>query len=118
MIAQWPTYTLSVLRAARTVARITAVVLLSWTALDLAYPQCCLDDRLSQGTSTLSFAAPGDESPTSQGDIEDCFCCARCLDTAARFSQLDVVRVPGDFTEPYSRVTTRSSTLDHPPQNA
>jgi hypothetical protein len=107
-----------VLHSLRRLAKVTALVLLAWTAIDLADPQCCLNERLGHGVTRISATTPADNASTNQTAVDDCFCCARCLDTGTRVPRLDVARVAADFDEPIQQPMTRPSTLDHPPQNA
>jgi hypothetical protein len=106
-----------VFHSLRRVAKAVVLVLLAWTALDLAYPQCCLSERLGRDAAHMSATDPGSALP-DQGDLDDCFCCARCLDTGARIPRFDIATAAPDFDEPVHHPVTRPSTLDHPPQNA
>jgi hypothetical protein len=94
------------------VVPLVALVLLTWTAADLAYPQCCLAEQ--------AFTTAGTDSQTQdeRPDVDDCFCCARCIDTGTRVPQLRTALDWIEFVEPTRQLTTRSATLDHPPQNA
>jgi hypothetical protein len=103
-----------VIRLLHRVAPIVAIVLLAWTAYDLANPQCCLQDQ-KVGPSASSLAAVGSPQ-SSQPAVDDCFCCARCIDTGTRIPEIRTAPAWVDFAEPVLRLTTRSSSLDHPPQ--
>ena len=107
-------YTDDVLRAVGSAARLIAIVLLTWTAIDLACPQYCLDEQTTVSTSSAAASTSG----ASQGDVNDCFCCARCIDTGVRIPEMRVTAAWIDFAEPVRSLTSRSSSLDHPPQNS
>jgi hypothetical protein len=99
----------------RRVAPVVALVLLAWTAFDLANPQCCLQEQSpTSGSSTLAALST---THTPQPDVDDCFCCARCIDTGTRIPHLRAGAAWVDFADPVRNLTTRSSSLDHPPQN-
>lgn len=100
----------------RRVAQLTAIILLAWTAFDLADPQCCLSGWIGDGRTAMRAPAPAQTA--SQGQEDDCFCCARCLDTGMRVPRFDVAISAATFDEPAERLIARSSALDHPPQNA
>jgi hypothetical protein len=104
-----------VLRSFRLLVQITAIVLLAWTAVDLSFPECCLSEPVASGSSAALDAHYGAPSPALP-DIDDCFCCARCLDNGARMPRIDVDAVPAEFAEPLEPLATHASTLDHPPQ--
>ena len=101
----------------RHVVRIIAIVLLAWTAFDLANPQCCLREVIPVATST-SLSAAGHSVPPPAPDDDDCFCCARCIDTGMRIPSFDQPFAWIDFAERAVHLTTRAAALDHPPQNA
>jgi hypothetical protein len=107
-----------VIRAVRRAAPFIALILLAWTAIDLVDPQCCLSDRAANGTMAISASTSPDGDSPDQGQIDDCFCCARCLDTGRRVPRFDVAMSHETFDEPAQRLIRRSSSLDHPPQNA
>jgi len=103
-------------RLSRRLARLTAAVLLTWTVADLSYLQCCLGDEICDGGGATIAAASA--VTTAHADTDDCFCCARCLDTGVR---LDGFRHAPEWTyfqEPIAHLATRPVVLDHPPQNA
>ncbi len=94
-----------------------ATVLLMWTAADLAFPQCCL----SYAASASEIASVGANTTSSTGgitfDVDDCFCCAVCVDTGVRIPSLAQPLAAVRFVEPIRHLASRSATLDHPPQN-
>jgi hypothetical protein len=104
-----------VIRLLRRIVPAVAIVLLAWTAFDLANPACCLEEQLAATASSSVDAA--DAAPSPQADVDDCFCCARCIDTGARIPAIRPAAAWVDFAEPVRGLTTRSSSLDHPPQN-
>lgn len=74
------------------VGRIVALVLLLWTAADLTNTGLCALE--SEGaldavslTSATALSNPSDTSAprgtTSQGHIDDCFCCSHCVEFQA-----------------------------------
>ena len=93
---------------------IVAVVLLAWTAIDLADPQCCFRERL--GAHSLSISATTD-SNAANGDVDDCFCCAVCVDTGYRIPSMIQVLAVHRFPELPGDVLTRPASHYHPPQN-
>lgn len=95
----------------------TAVVLLAWTAVDLGFPECCLSEQLALGatSSTLSAHEDGD---TSRADVDDCFCCALCIDTGWRTPMLRIESARTSYRDPIRHLASRVVALDHPPQNA
>lgn len=97
-------------------ARVVALVLLTWTVADLSYFQCCLGDetRSHAGTEIAAASAVG----TAHSDTDDCFCCARCLDTGFRLEGFRHAPEWTDFQEPVAHLATRPAALDHPPQIA
>jgi hypothetical protein len=100
----------------RRLARVIAAVLLSWTVADLSYFQCCLGDETRGSVGTQITAAwAGD---TAHSDTDDCFCCARCLDTGLRLDGFRHAPEWTDFQEPAAHLATRPAALDHPPQRA
>jgi hypothetical protein len=106
-----------VLSSLRNIVRVTAVLLLAWTAFDLGYPQCCMREALPTAAAT-SLAAYDQSAPPAQPDVDDCFCCARCLDTGWRIPVMQPTSIWLEQSEHVSHLTTRAATLDHPPQNA
>ena len=84
----------AVIRVLRRVAPIVAIVLLACTAYDLANPQCCLQDQ-KVGPSASSLAAVGSPQ-SSQPAVDDCFCCARCIDTGTRIPE---IRTPAAWVD-------------------
>ena len=105
------------LRSWRSVARITALVLLTWTAVDLGFPACCLDDKLTAGATSPSLSTH-DADQSSRADVDDCFCCALCIDTGWRIPALRIEAARTSFRDPIRHLATRVVVLDHPPQNA
>jgi hypothetical protein len=111
------TYTTGVLRSWRWLARVTALVLLTWTAVDLGFPECCLDEQQPIGSITSSLTSY-DEDAASGGDVDDCFCCALCIDTGWRTPALKIEAARTSYRDPIRQLATRVTALDHPPQNA
>ena len=110
-------YTGRVLRALQPALPVIALVLLAWTAIDLAYPQCCF--RESAPMASPAMAAASETTPAqSDATVDDCFCCATCVDTGVRAPSFDAEAQPADFDEPLMQLWARPSSLDHPPQNA
>jgi hypothetical protein len=108
----WP-YTVCVLRLVRRLTAAVALLLLVWTVADLAFVQCCLHEQrmfADEGTAAGSAQSP------QAGD--DCFCCARCIDTAVRVQPLEHSAVWTDFADPVRHLAARSAVIDHPPQHA
>lgn len=101
----------------RRLARVIAVVLLTWTVADLSYLQCCLGDEICSGASA-SVAAATATVGVAHADTDDCFCCARCVDTGLRLIGFRHTPEWTDFQEPVAHLATRPAVLDHPPQNA
>jgi hypothetical protein len=90
------------------------MVLLAWTAFDLANPECCLQDQA--GAAAWASGAIG-TTQDPQPAVDDCFCCARCVDTGTRIPELRTFAAWIDFAEPVRSLTTRPSSLYHPPRN-
>lgn len=100
----------------RRIVTAVAIVLLALTAADLAAPGFCADEQLA---SRADFSlTTGGAVHSNHADVDDCFCCARCLDTGTRIPELRAVAAWVDFADPLRSLVTRSSSLDHPPQNA
>lgn len=99
----------------RSLVRLAALVLLVWTGADLAIPGCCLSDAAASGVQSVSDGGALDAPSYS---VDDCFCCARCLDTGCRVPDLGGVSHWTDFDEPVRRLAGRTTRLDHPPQDA
>jgi hypothetical protein len=106
-----------VLRRWRLLARIMAIVLLTWTAVDLAFPECCLSEKLLAGSASGTLSTP-EEAGTPSPDVDDCFCCAMCIDTGVRAPGLRIEPARTLFVEPVRHLATRVTVLDHPPQLA
>jgi hypothetical protein len=106
-----------VLQSWRSVARITALVLLTWTAVDLGFPECCLDEKLSVGSTTPTLTTHEGDQASGAG-VEDCFCCALCIDTGWRIPALRIETARTSFRDPIRHLASRVVVLDHPPQNA
>jgi hypothetical protein len=104
-----------VLRSFRLLVQITAIVLLAWTAVDLAFPECCLSEPLAADSAATLDTHYGSPSP-DRPDVDDCFCCARCLDNGTRIPRIGVDAVRAEFAEPLEPLATHARTLDHPPQ--
>jgi hypothetical protein len=104
-----------VFRLLRRIVPTVAVILLAWTAVDLVDPQCCLREMSASSSTT---AAAGGAVHTAQPDFDDCFCCARCIDTGTRVPEMRTPVSWVEFAEPIRHVSTRPTVLDHPPQNA
>jgi hypothetical protein len=104
-----------VLRSWRLLARVSAIVLLTWTAVDLMFPECCLAETL---WVTEDAADSSDAPRPSQPPVDDCFCCAMCIDTGVHSRLLRIEAVRTLFAEPLRHLASRVADLDHPPQNA
>ena len=100
----------------RRLARVIAAVLLTWTVADLSYLQCCVGDEICGGVGAEIAAATA--VATEHADTDECFCCARCLDTGVRLGGLRQAAEWTDFEEPVDHLATRPVALDHPPQIA
>ena len=100
----------------RRLARVIAAVLLTWTVADLSYLQCCLGDEICGRVGTEVAAASAVSA--THADTDECFCCARCLDTGVRLDRLRDAPGWTFFQEPIAHLATRPVVLDHPPQNA
>lgn len=111
------TYTTGVLRSWRSLARVTAVVLLAWTAVDLGFPECCVSEQLELGATAPTISAH-DRADAARIDVDDCFCCALCIDTGWRIPTLSVDTARPSYRDPIRHLATRVVALDHPPQNA
>lgn len=109
----------------RRLGRLAAVVLLTWTGVDLIATQLCAADSVVMVTSRAGAAAlqaegSGDSDPVggaSRTHVDDCFCCSHCVNVVLAEPVLDVtgdtrralaarVGVPFDDGHP----------LYHPPQ--
>ena len=74
----------------RRFARLAAVILLAWTAVDLTATQLCPADGVAtvaggfESSSARSDSsegpAPGRRAP--QSHVDDCFCCSHCVNVA------------------------------------
>jgi len=108
-------YTERVFHRVRRFVPAIAIVLLGWTAVDLANPECCLREQLTVHSASMNAAGVGQRP---QPDFDDCFCCARCIDTGVRAPELRSEPAWIDFAEPAQSLAARPAALDHPPQNA
>ena len=69
----------------RAVVRLTAILLLAWTALDLTATQLCAADNRPWALNEPApedVAGPSSSTPVPQGHIDDCFCCSHCVNVA------------------------------------
>jgi hypothetical protein len=98
--------------------RLVAIALLVWTATDLAYARCCLQGQTGDAQVAAGSGSSVAAVQTAHPDFDDCFCCARCVDTGIRAPRMTTVRGWIVFTDPVRSLAHRSAVLDHPPQNA
>lgn len=88
---------------ARRAARITAILLLSLVAFDLASPTLCALDKATAAPTTQAAAdgashdAAPPEAPTH---IDDCFCCSHCVHPGASIAPLGLTLVRGTLPAP------------------
>ena len=91
------------------------MVILAWTAVDLANPACCLQEQITaHGVGVAAAAFVQQATP----DVDDCFCCARCIDTGVRAPELRSEPAWIDFVDPPRSLASRPAALDHPPKIA
>lgn len=108
----------------RRLARVVALMLLAWTAVDLTATRLCAADAVPMAAAFESPEArpdggddPKPGRPAPQSHIDDCFCCSHCVNVAMPEPLLAVtadtprriasgVRIPFDDGHP----------LYHPPQ--
>ena len=97
------------------IARVVAVILLTWTGADLVNAQLCAADQVP---ATSQAAAQHDsERPDRPAPVDDCFCCSHTV-------QLSVVLLSDSLEVLQDRVNIlrgvassyRTLPLDHPPQ--
>ena len=105
----------------RRLARVVALTLLAWTALDLANSNLCALDAASQPVSlrqtsdrlAASRADPG--APTFGAD--DCFCCSHCVDISHALTRPARIQLAHPAPELREFAPSGSGhTLYHPPQ--
>ena len=102
--------------------RLTAILLLAWTAVDLTATQLCPADgqgrpfAINQRDSE-ALAPSGSTTPVPPPHVDDCFCCSHCVNVgvliriraiaaATACDPVPDVRIPPDDGHP----------LYHPPQ--
>jgi len=95
-----------------------AIVLLAWTAIDLAYPTCCLRDAASSPSDAAVNQATSSPSTPDETQADDCFCCALCVDTGVRIPVAEQPAIATPSVESVTDLATRPARIDHPPQNA
>ena len=105
-------------------ARVTALVLLAWTAIDLTATQVCPAEGVVPAVAVgelMLAALPGTvpANPGQPSHIDDCFCCSHCVNV----SELQSITVIGAITAWQSAPAVRILIADghplyHPPQSA
>jgi hypothetical protein len=102
-------------------ARVVAIVFLTWTAVDLTNANlCALDQEGAQPRHACTTVAPHfcDVQPSSAPvHIDDCFCCSHCVNAVALVS-LSEAAMFVHLLPPERAAALRllSSPPDHPPQ--
>lgn len=109
----------------RRFARLAAVILLAWTAVDLTATQLCPADGVATaaGAFESSWArsdssdgrAPGRRAP--QSHVDDCFCCSHCVNVALSEPLLvATVNTPRHLASRIRIPVGAGHPLYHPPQ--
>src|SRR5690348_16402644 len=85
-------------------ARVFAMALLLWTAVDLANANACsLDNEGLPGTtqaSQLISAGSSTTLPTDLAHVDDCFCCSHCVNVQGIVVPNDAVRWSPSYEPP------------------
>jgi hypothetical protein len=102
--------------------RLAALVLLLWTAVDLADINACALDNLGIGRSgsAAGVIAPTDAmAATPAAHVDDCFCCSACVEPRPISAPLETpgIAVLYEHTST-SFVSLLGNSLFHPPQLA
>lgn len=108
----------------RRLARVVAVMLLAWTAVDLTATRLCAADAVAMATASGSPEArpdggdgPASGRPARQSHIDDCFCCSHCVNVAVPEPLLAVTAAPPRDVASRVRIPFDDGhPLYHPPQ--
>jgi hypothetical protein len=114
MLCSWPVHLFK--RSA--LARVIALVFLTWTAVDLTNSSlCALDQEGARQTCTTATPNLCDAEPSpAPVHIDDCFCCSHCVNAVALvFLPKAAMLVDLIPPERASALRLASSHLDHPP---
>jgi hypothetical protein len=97
----------------RRVSRVAAMLLLVWTAVDLAFAGLCALDREQADLGLPSMAVARADEATASGPahVDDCFCCSRCVSLTVPAP----VHVANEV-KPFRPVATASRLLGFPPR--
>jgi hypothetical protein len=111
------------LRRGRDFARIVAIILLVWTALDLSAYQLCALDRMDEVGSFSDARRDATDTPRepsfpSSPHVDDCFCCSPCVDVGHVQPALVAAGLTPALTSMVDARAPRSAgrSLFHPPQ--
>ena len=115
-------YTDGMLRRGRFLFRVSAIVLLTWAAVDMTNPGLCALDNERATCAPVSrtmlrsdwSAHPGGEA--ARPHIDDCFCCSHCLEPGQIVAPGEVTALADRLPATASRLPFRDGTgLYHPP---
>lgn len=107
----------------RKVRKTVAIVLLLWTAIDIAVPNLCASDRAlipdAQLIMTSAQPSASHDSPGSRFiSDDDCFCCCSHIVPTSHFVMATSLQVaPAEAEVACSRTDGLPTSLYHPPRS-